>query len=329
MGQGPMHRRYITAVVLSTMLLGGCGGGGGLSLSGGSIPPGTIKGFAVLPNAQTVTAAAVTARVISTTQSLTVNTTFNADGSFTVKGLPAATDVAVTLQDSAGHILRTIVPHTLIAAGSSTPVNIGNVTAPTTVVATALQAEGFFDPGRVQDVVTGQTAPLTQSVARQNFTQAQQFQIITDTSTLAQTVNTVIKDTANAELTQLAAAKDTATASLAVDGLSGDIRVRRVGSVKISSALRGQLIQKQVAGSSYTAGGLVSILSSIGVTVTEEAVAAADQSQRTQLPAFNALNARITPFEALAIVTSPTSAGGLQLSDVQTTAFITALVNRV
>ena len=327
-----MRRRTLVAILLISIflaLLAGCGGGGGLSLTGGSIPPGTVKGLAVLPNAQPVSIASIAAVALGTGANIPVTATIHANGSFSVAGLPTGTDILVTVKDTSGPAVKTLVPHTLLTTGSPSA-DLGQIDATTTVVATALARETAKSPARTQDITTGQSGPLTAEIVAENQTPAQQLSEISDNGVLTAVTNNVIQKVASTELTALAAGVNSSNAVRALDGLTGDIQVRRGGNVTVSSSVWTLLITKQVGGSSYTPGALVTALNAIGITtVTEADITAADASQRAQLPGFNAFGTRITPYEAYAIAASPTSAGGLQLTEAQTNAFLTSLLNHI
>src|SRR3569833_163699 len=112
--------RFRTAALLAvafTLLLPGCGGGGGgLGLSGGSIPGGgTITGKIALPSGGTLTSATTTATSLSTGAALAVSTSIDSSGYFTITKVPTATDIDLTFTH-ASTTLKTIVPSHVVSA---------------------------------------------------------------------------------------------------------------------------------------------------------------------------------------------------------------------
>ena len=134
----------------------------GLSLSGGSIPTGgggSIKGLAVLPNAQPLTGATISVRALATGQAVAGSPVLNPDGSFTITGVPVGQDLEVVLQQASGATLKVVVPRTLLPSPSPQAVDIGTVTALTTVVAQSLELETSQNPDQTPQVVSDQTPP--------------------------------------------------------------------------------------------------------------------------------------------------------------------------
>ena len=333
-----MHTRDLIVITLAAAALAGCSGSGGgsggggdlssLSLSGGSIPTGggSVKGLAVLPSSQPLTGSSVTVRALATAQTVPATPTFNADGSFVIRGLPVAQDLELVFQQTGGATLKVIVPAALIPAASAQPVDIGTVSALTTVVAQCLEQETLQNPDQEAEIVAGQLGPLTSSLGGEHQDDGQQDQEIHDGNQLTAAAITLIDATTNAELQALASTPSRQTADAALDGLVGRIGGMRGVRVHLSAAQHSALITAQLAGTIDSPAALASDLSSAGATVTAGTVAAADATQRNQLTGWADLGPGITSFEALAIATDTTQDGGLTLSQAATDQFLNDLL---
>lgn len=318
-----MNRRSLIMAAVAVMLTG-CGGGGGLGVTGGSIPTGTITGNVVLPSGQPMTSPTVTASVLPSTPVTSVTSTVNPDGTFVVSKVPAAKNIELSFTQS-GATLKAIVPSAQVQSNKT--VAIGSVTALTTVVAHSIEKETKGkDAATVDLIVAGQADELLKQVKAQNPSQSQQQKDIIDNSELDKSSNKVISGTANSELLDLAATPMHHQADIALDGLVGQIAATGGAALTIAPAQRSSLIQEQLKSTTYTTAEIATALKAAGASsANPPGVAAADAAQRSLLPAWNSIDANITPYEALAIAASPSGASGYALTPAQVAQFLTNL----
>ncbi len=319
----------ITAFLLLAALAGCSGGsGGGLSLSGGSVPTGggSIKGLVVLPNSQPLTGATISVQALATGQTVSAVPTLSPDGTFGITGLPTGEDLEVLFQQAGGPTLKVVIPQAQLPAPSSQAVDIGTVNALTTVVAQSLAQEVSQDQTQASQIVSEQLGPLTTSLQGEHQNENDQSAEIADNATLTAAAKTLIMNTANAQLQSFAASPTTASATVALHSLLAEIAKTSGTRIHLVDAQQTALINAQLAGTTYSASALATDVTAAGTPATASAVTAADGAQRTQLPAWASLGPGIGPFEALSISASPPQAGGFGLTQAGVTQFVSRLL---
>jgi len=312
-------------IICATLaLLSGCGGGGGgLGLSGGSIPGGgTITGKLALPSGGTLTSATTTATNLSTNAAIDVNTTIDGSGKFTITKVPTSTDIGLTFVH--GSItLKAIVPSTTVSATSS--VDIGSVDAFTTVSADAIEteiAQGIDDPATV---VSTQYAVATATQAASGETIADQNADITDPTSRHNSAEKLIVATANSEMGTVNGKPTIATATAAYDGVLSYITATGGTVTTITDTQRTGLINAQAAKTHYSVAKVAAALSAAGVVTDNQTVAADENIQRKSVPAFANFGGT-SPMEALAVGACPTTSGGFGLTGSQLSSYIDAIL---
>jgi hypothetical protein len=315
--------KYLLGVSLvAAMLLTGCGGGGGgLSVTGGSIPTGTITGHLALPSGQPLTSAIVTVTALPSTQVSDAVSTVSLDGSFSVTNLPTGKNIGLRFTQS-GVTLKVVVPSSQVHGNGAA--NIGQVTALTTVVAQAIEKETKnADLVSVDLIVSGQLEHLLNEVKAQGSSQSQQELEISDSNELEKSATSAIGSAVNTELVALSATPQHHIADVALDGLVGQISSIGGTDVNIPAQQRVSLISAQLKPTTYTPAVIASALVAAGApSATVAGVADADTAQRSQLPAWNSINPKITPYEAFAIAANPIGASGFALTPTQVSQFL-------
>jgi hypothetical protein len=310
---------------LALVCLTGCGGG--LGLTGGSVPIGgrAITGVALLPNAAPLANAPVTVRTLST-GAVVRSASTDGTGRFTVSGVPTDADVSLTVHQAAT-TLAAVVPQPDLAANGSQPLDIGQVTAVSTVVSQAVQIEQAAGPEDAATGVADQAALLTMQAAAANYSVATQDQIITDPNSLAANALALLLPAANSGLTQLSAKPTARNAGAALTSLLAYLRSQRSGGVHLGSVHRAGLIAAQLMVNQYSAETVAAHLNAAGVAqATEQSVTDASQAERARLTALESFGPGITGFEALAIAADSTANGGFQLDRPTLDTFLTHLL---
>ena len=201
-------------LIVFPALLAGCGGGGGLAVSGGSIPTGTITGLLSLPSGQPLTSASASVHILGSVQTSPVNVTVNASGNFVATGVPIGKDIALVFRHGTT-TLKSVLSSSQLQ--TKQPVNIGTVNALTTVVASCIELETDTNPSATGMLVASQTDDLTVEVEGESQTQGEEDLEITDPSELAKSANTAIVNVANTELAALASSSSQNAADSALD----------------------------------------------------------------------------------------------------------------
>jgi hypothetical protein len=314
-------------LVLTLIWLGGCGGGAS-SLTGGSVPVGgrTVSGVAVLPNGSPVANALVTIKALPSGSVIQKSTT-NASGQFTVQGVPTSGDISVVVNQPPSNMLEAVVPRATLADNPNQPLDIGAVTALTTVVAEAIHLEHGPAPEDADSIVSNQQGDLTMEAHDAGYSIATQNQLIDDPNSLMTQALTLIVPTADTELSAFAATPTTDSASTALNGLLGYVRAAHKREIHLSGQVKTALIDAQLSNKVYAPDVIASALQIAGVQQSTAAeVSAASQREHTELPALGSLGNGITAFEALVIAADVNTNGGFQLDQNSLNAFLTQLL---
>jgi hypothetical protein len=338
-----------TAAIAVGSLLAGCGGGGGLSLSGGSIPTGgggTITGNLALPSGQPLTSATTTVGVLDPTvasgiaansqrhsnassgystpsaSSNDVSVTIDNSGNFTVSGVPESKDLE--LQFTNGTVtLLVVIPASAVT--SSTPVNIGAVNAATTVVAQAVNTDIANNVDTAANIISTQLANFNANQAIAGETQQQQQNDVTNPNARKSSAFKLMVKTADTEIRDVTHSPSNTTGLAVVDGMLAYISAQGGAIETLTSTERQQLITLSMAGHVYTDTQVAAALTAAGVPTTASAVDQADTTQRSTLHSLASIQG-IPTAEAMAIAGCPSSAGGFGLVPTQFTTFIDALI---
>ena len=301
-------------VIFSVFALAGCGGGG-LGLTGGSVPIGgrAVTGTAVLPDGTAVASAAVAVHALPSGSVIQTSTT-DTSGRFTFTGIPTGRDISVVITQPPSNTLEAVVPHATLAANPGTPLDIGAVTALTTVVAAAIHLEHGPAPEDSEGIVANQQMHLMMQVHASHYSIDMQKQFIGDPNSLNAQALTLIVPTANIELAAFAAQPNAETASSALNGLLGYVRAAHKRGIHLSGANRIASIDAQLAGKVYSPDVIAAALRAANVqNATSVQVTSASLREHTELTALANLGAGITPFEALVIAADADTHGGFQL----------------
>lgn len=319
------------------VMLTGCGGNIASTLSGGSVPIGgrVVSGTAVLPNTTPAANATVMVRTLAS-NTLLQTTTTDAQGHFSIDHVPTNQDILFVVLQPSGNQLQTVVLRTDLAANPTQPLNIGNITAITTVVAAAIKLEQERGPEDNDTIPGTQTPHLSHQAMGQNYSLETQNQMITDPNSLQAQALTLLVPTANTELETFVATPNTDTASTALNGLLSYVRCAHSHPLHLSSTLRNSIITAQLAGTQYSPDAIATALQAAGVShVTATQVSAASQRERTSLTSLSSLSSPsspsspssgITAFEALVIAADVNVNGGFQLDPNSLNVFLTHLL---
>lgn len=321
---------WIRALLLCfAWALAGCGGGS-LGLTGGSVPVGgrAVTGAALLPDGTAAVSATVTARSVPS-GSVIQTTTTDAAGRFTLTGIPTSGDLSVVVSQPPNKTLEAVVPRDTLMTNPGQPLDIGAVTALTTVVAAAIHLEHGPAPEDSPGIVANQRQHLEMQVHDAHYSIEQQNQFIGDPNSLNAQALTLIVPTANTELAAYATQPNADTASSALNGLLGYVRAAHKRGLHLTDASRTALINAQLAGKVYTPEAIAAALRTAGVTsATSVQVTSASEREHTELTALTALGAEISPFEALVIAADVDTHGGFQLDQRMFDTFLTELLKQ-
>lgn len=315
-------------LLLFTVLFPGCGGVA-TTLSGGSVPIGgrAITGTALLPTATPAANAQVAVVALPSYTTLRTGTT-DTTGRFNISNVPTNQDILFLVTQTSGTQLQVVVPRYALAANPDQPLDIGNITAITTLVAAAIRLEQSRGPEDAEGIPGSQHAHLDDLAHNQNYSIETQQQMIGDPNSLNAQALTLLVPTANTELQALSTTPTTNTASTALDGLLAYMRCAHSQDLHFSTTLRTTLINAQLANKQYTPDAIAAALQFAGVSrPTAAQVSAASQRERTELTALNAFGSGITAFEALVIAGDVRTNGGFQLSSNALTNFLNRLLN--
>jgi len=326
-----MHKsvwQYLVCVV-AAVALSGCGGGGGLGLSGGSIPVGgrVVTGTALLPDGTAVANAQVAVRTIPSGTTI-ASTTTDASGRFTVQNVPTSGDLSIVVTQPPTNTLESIVPRSSLAMNPDQPLDIGSVTALTTLVAACIHLEHGPAPEDEPSIVMNQKGHLTMQAHDAGYSVEMQKQFIADPSSLNAQALTLIVPAANDELAAFSASPSADTASTALDGILGYVRAAHRRAIHLNESTRSALVSAMLAGKTYTPQAVAAALQSAGVQhVSGVQVTAASVRERTELPALGGASGDLSAFEALVIAADVNTNGGFQLDQHGVDAFLSRLLN--
>ncbi len=300
--------------VLFVGVLAGCGGVG-QSLTGGSVPVGgrAVTGTAVLPDGTALVTAPVTVRTLPSGVVLQTSTTDTA-GRFNFMGIPTSGDIDIVVTQPPSNTLEVVVPRSSLSSNPEKPLDVGAITALTTVVAAAIHLEHGPAPEDAPGIVANQQPHLVMQVQDAHYSVEMQKQFIADPHSLDAEALTLIVPTANTELTAFAAQPNSDTASAALNGLLGYVRAAHMRGLHISDSSRTALIAAQLVGKAYSADAIAASLRLANVSnATAAEVSSASVREHTELTVLASLGAGITPFEALVIAADVKTHGGFQL----------------
>jgi hypothetical protein len=305
----------------------GCGGIGN-SLTGGSVPTGgrNVTGVAVLPNSTPAGNATVEVRSLPA-ETLLQQAETNSQGQFTVTGIPTGTDIDITISLPPQNVLQVIVPQSTIASGAGPTVNIGSITATTSIVAAAIILEQMNAPQDATGIIANQTMSLTVEVQGRHFSQNMQNQFIGSRTNINAQAASLMGPVANAELTAMNQSLSQTTASSALYGLLGYVRGAHSRDFQMPANLKQSLINAEVAGTEYSANTVANALQQAGVQqVSAQQVMAASAKERTELTALAASGSSISPFEAFVIAADVNTDGGFQCDQNTLNKFLSNLL---
>jgi hypothetical protein len=325
----PMRRsRWVYLLfLLSLICLGGCGGGA-LTLTGGSVPIGgrAVSGVVLLPDGAPVVKAQVTVKALPSGSAIQKSTT-DANGRFALQGVPISGDISVVVNQPPSNVLEVVVPRATLADHPDQPLDIGSVTALTTVVAEAIHLEHGPAPEDANSIVSNQEGQLTMQVHDAGYSIQTQQQFIRDPNSLMAQALTLIVPTANTELSAFAAAPTSNTASAALNGLLGYVRAAHKRSIHLSSQVRTTLTNAQLSGKVYSPDVIASSLQAAGVQhATAVEVSSGSEREHAELTALGTLGNGITAFEALVIAADVNTNGGFQLDQNDLNRFLAQLL---
>lgn len=322
------HAVAVVGLAVVGAALTGCGGGGGNSLTGGSIPTGSrasVTGTALLPGSVPASGASVTVKTLPG-GTVVARTTTNTLGQFTVDGISASADLDVIVVTSNASTLESIVSHNSFNGGGF-PFNMGDVTAQTSIVSAALRLEQANAPEDEDSILSNQGALLNSQVASQNYTLSVQQQLVGNPNNMNAEALTLISPVANAALSQFYAQPTSDNASAALNSVLGYLRAAHGRDFHITTALRTALASAELASTTYTPATIAAELKSAGQNqVTEVSVSAASVRERQLLPALAQSASSISPYEALIIAADVSANGGFQCNQNQINTFLTKLL---
>ncbi len=316
-----------TPMAILAATLTGCGGGG-LGLTGGSVPIGgrSVSGTAVLPGSVVAANAAVTATVMPSGTSIG-STRTDGSGVFTLHNVPANADVDVVIKPSGGGQLEIVIPRATLGAGGG-PLNIGEVDANSSLVAAALRLEQAPAPEDSDSIVGNQQSILDDQVKNGNFSQQQQNEFVNNPGSLNAQALTLMVPAANASLQALQQNPSQNTASAALNSLLGYLRAAHARDFHMNQGLRQSLLNTATAGTVYTPAQVAAAFQSAGVLgVTPAQVSAASTRERTELTALSTAGGNISALEAMVIAADVSSNGGLQCNQNAITNFLQTLLS--
>jgi hypothetical protein len=315
------------ACIAAAIAFSGCGGGGGLGLSGGSIPVGgrVVTGTALLPDGSAVANAQVTVQTIPSGSTIATATT-DQTGKFTVQNVPTDSDVSVIVSQPPTNTLQTVVSRSSLMMNPAQTLDIGSVTAITTLVAACIHQEHAPAPEDADSIVMTQQGDLTMEAHDANYSVDAQQQFIQDPASLMAQALSLIVPAANTELETFNASPNTENASTVIDGLLAYVRAAHQRNVHLGNKNRKTLIDSVLAGTTYTPQKVAAALKAAGVKhVTDVQVTAASERERTELPAIGGATSDLSAFEVLVISADVNTHGGFQLDQKGFEAFLAAL----
>jgi hypothetical protein len=323
-------RRWLTVAAACLVVLPaayGCGGGSE-SLTGGSVPIGgrTVTGLALLPNGAAAANATVTVRSLPA-ETLLKSTITDNSGAFTVTGVSTSSDLDITVSLPPSNVLEAVVPQSQLANGGGT-LNIGDITATSSIVAAAIKLEQMNAPEDESDISSNQSENLASAVEGQHFSSDMQDQLIGNRNSMNAQALALMTPVANTELTAMNQSPTQANASAALTGLLGYIRAAHNRNFQVSRDLKQSLIDAEIAPKLYSADAVAQALQQSGLPqATAEQVLAASTRERGVLPALaTGSGSGISPFEAFVIAADVSTNGGFQCDQNTLNGFIRTLL---
>ena len=321
-------RLYMGAVA-AALLLAGCGGGG-LGLTGGSVPVGgrAVVGVALLPDGSPAAGSAVAIRSVPAGALLGTSTT-DSGGRFTVGNVAADTDLSVVVTQPPSNSLEVLVARPAPGSNTAGPLDVGTVNALTTVVAACLHLEHGPAPEDSHSILANQREHLNMQVRDNGYSVDRQRQWIADPNSLNAEALSLIVPAANTELAAFAANPNMDTASTALNGLLGYVRAAHRRGIRLSDSMRTALINAQLAGRTYAPGTVAAALNTAGVrNATASQVDSASQREHTELSALPSAANGVSPLEALVIAADVDVQGGFQLDQRPLETFLNELLKQ-
>ena len=327
----PLHTLFAAIAVLlmfAFTTLSGCGGGAGLTLTGGSVPIGgrVITGSVVLPDSTPATNIVVTVRSLSG-GALLQTTTTDSFGRFTATGIPVTSGISIVATQPPSSSLEAIVPLSDLSTNPDRPLEIGNVTALSTLVSAAIRLEQKQAPEDSEDIASGQRDHFNTQVSNSGFSQEAQHQFISDSAVLMSQAQKLFLPVTNMELKSFIANPNSNTASTALNGLLGYVRGAHERETHLKGSLKNGLIASQLSGKTYSPDKIALALQSAGENgASASTVSAASLSERGELSELANLGNGITSFEATVIAADVRAHGGFQLERDSLEKFLNTLL---
>ncbi len=312
-----MVRRLLVLIPVGMGILTpivGCGGGGGNSLTGGSVPIGgrAVTGIAILPDSTPVANATVTVRTLPG-GAIISSTKTDSSGRFTLSGVTSSGDIDILVAQPPTNQLEAVVSKTTLEANPNGTLDIGNVTALSSLVAAAIKLEQVNSPEDANSIVENQSGHLSSEVTGKGYSPEAQKQLISDRNSINAQALTLMVPVANSELQAMDENRNSDTASSAMNGLLGYMRAAHNREFHLDGGRRQSLISAEVAGTIFTSTTIAQALEKSGIkNVTPEQVSAASDRERAELTAFGANGTGITAFEAYVIAADVNTNGGFQ-----------------
>lgn len=313
---------------LALIFVSGCSAGG-LGLSGGSIPSGrAVTGTAVLPSQQPLSAGAVTVTTLAAQTPVGSGST-DGSGKFQLSDIPTDKDLVFAIRRPGGTtILKVVVTKAQLGANPGQPLDLGKVTAATTLVCEAVEQEAHHLPDDASQFAGTQGPRLKQQLDGEGQTEGDQDHEINDDSFRHDQAFGLVERTTDQELDDLSHAMNPANAQIAFNGVTGYIVFFRHQSLTVSTVQQTDLINGQLASTQFSNSTVAAALQSAGSAgANGTSVGAASEAIRRRLHRLERFGDQISPFEALLIAAVPASQGGFELSQSQLTAFVSALMH--
>lgn len=308
--------------------LSGCGGGGGLSLTAGSVPLGgrVVTGLVLLPSGAPAAGTDVQLKTFPEGKVIGSSIT-DADGRFALVGVNVITDLNVVITGRSFLNIETLIARSEISDTGG--LDFGSVDARSTLVAAALRLEHARAPEDAALVIASQKIALAQQAAARTLSELTLEQVITDQSSRNAEALTLITPTANDQLKQFAADPSRANAERALFAVLGYLRAVHARDVHLTAAARTALLDAQTAGVVYNGAAVASALQAAGVrSPTATQVEASSVRARFDLDGLGAYGPSITPLEALVIAADIKTSGGFELSRTSLPIFLAKLPSR-
>lgn len=314
--------------LLAIPALTGCGSGGGLNLTGGSVPIGgrAATGIALSPDSSPVANAVVAVQTLQT--GVTLQTTQTDDnGRFSLSSLPVDKDILVVVNQPPTKRLAIVVSRVRLATNPNQSLDIGSVTALTTLEAEAIGLEQAHASDESENIVSDQSDNLRIEIEAVGYSQDTQSQFINDRTMLSIRAMSLIVPALNSELDAYVLSPNSATGATALRGLLGYLRVGNEQEIHPSFATQSELIAAQISNKTFSINVIVSALKTANVVeVTPDLVQKASQQERANLSGLKRLGNNISVFEAIAIAGDIRSRGGFGLEQEDLNVYLNTLL---